>query len=137
MENHRFSMLTGTLITAAGFCQLPRHNLEQVNTRSIFQVVTIALIVSWIAAVLFVPYLGENYYLIFTKQNQQAAWYSRLWARLRKQPAPVVESHGQHHDPYQSKFYQSFRHIVEICITYRKTVIAITVGIFVLSVADV
>ena len=131
-----FPMLTGTLITAAGF--LPIATAQSGTgeyTRSIFQVVTIALIVSWIAAVLFVPYLGEKLLPDFTKQNQQAAWYLRLWARLRKQPAPVVESHGQHHDPYQSKFYQSFRHIVEICITYRKTVIAITVGIFVLSVA--
>ncbi|MCM1959809.1 efflux RND transporter permease subunit [Acinetobacter modestus] len=131
-----FPMLTGTLITAAGF--LPIATAQSGTgeyTRSIFQVVTIALIVSWIAAVLFVPYLGEKLLPDFTKQNQQAAWYLRLWARLRKQPAPVVEFHNQHHDPYQSKFYQSFRHIVEICITYRKTVIAITVGIFVLSVA--
>lgn len=131
-----FPMLTGTLITAAGF--LPIATAQSGTgeyTRSIFQVVTIALIVSWIAAVLFVPYLGEKLLPDFTKQNQQAAWYLRLWASLRKQPAPVVESDNQHHDPYQSKFYQSFRHIVEICITYRKTVIAITVGIFVLSVA--
>lgn len=131
-----FPMLTGTLITAAGF--LPIATAQSGTgeyTRSIFQVVTIALIVSWIAAVLFVPYLGEKLLPDFTKQNQQAAWYLRLWARLRKQPTPVVAAHGQHHDPYQSRFYQSFRNVVEICITYRKTVIAITVGIFVLSVA--
>ena len=130
-----FPMLTGTLITAAGF--LPIATAQSGTgeyTRSIFQVVTIALIVSWIAAVLFVPYLGEKLLPDFTKQNQQAAWYLRLWARLRKQPTPVVAAHGQHHDPYQSKFYQSFRNLVEICITYRKTVIAVTVGIFVLSV---
>ncbi|MCH7313813.1 efflux RND transporter permease subunit [Acinetobacter sp. ANC 3882] len=131
-----FPMLTGTLITAAGF--LPIATAQSGTgeyTRSIFQVVTIALMVSWIAAVLFVPYLGEKLLPDFTKQNQQAAWYLRLWARLRKQPAPVVQAHGQHHDPYQSKFYQSFGRVVEICITYRKTVIAVTVGIFVLSVA--
>lgn len=131
-----FPMLTGTLITAAGF--LPIATAQSGTgeyTRSIFQVVTIALIVSWIAAVLFVPYLGEKLLPDFSKQNQQAAWYLRLWARLRKQPAPVVEAHGQHHDPYQSKFYQAFGRVVEICITYRKTVIAVTVGIFVLSVA--
>ncbi|WHP04611.1 efflux RND transporter permease subunit [Acinetobacter corruptisaponis] len=131
-----FPMLTGTLITAAGF--LPIATAQSGTgeyTRSIFQVVTIALIVSWIAAVLFVPYLGEKLLPDFTKQQQKAAWYLRLWARLRKQPAPVVEAHGQHHDPYQSRFYQSFRNVVEICITYRKTVIAVTVGIFVLSVA--
>lgn len=131
-----FPMLTGTLITAAGF--LPIATAQSGTgeyTRSIFQVVTIALIVSWIAAVLFVPYLGEKLLPDFTKQQQQAAWYVRLWARLRKQPAPIVEAHGQQHDPYQSRFYQSFRRVVEICITYRKTVIAVTVGIFVLSVA--
>ncbi|ENW83278.1 hypothetical protein F909_00870 [Acinetobacter sp. ANC 3929] len=131
-----FPMLTGTLITAAGF--LPIATAQSGTgeyTRSIFQVVTIALMVSWIAAVLFVPYLGEKLLPDFSKQNQQAAWYLRLWARLRKQPAPVVQAHGQHHDPYQSKFYQSFGRVVEICITYRKTVIAVTVGIFVLSVA--
>lgn len=131
-----FPMLTGTLITAAGF--LPIATAQSGTgeyTRSIFQLVTIALIVSWIAAVLFVPYLGEKLLPDFTKQQQQAAWYVRLWARLRKQPAPIVEAHGQQHDPYQSKFYQSFRRVVEICITYRKTVIAVTVGIFVLSVA--
>ncbi len=131
-----FPMLTGTLITAAGF--LPIATAQSGTgeyTRSIFQVVTIALIVSWIAAVLFVPYLGEKLLPDFTKQQQQAAWYVRLWARLRKQPAPIMEAHGQQHDPYQSKFYQSFRRVVEICITYRKTVIAVTVGIFVLSVA--
>ena len=131
-----FPMFTGTLITAAGF--LPIATAQSGTgeyTRSIFQVVTIALIVSWIAAVLFVPYLGEKLLPDFTKQQQKAAWYLRLWARLRKQPEPVVEAHGTHHDPYQSRFYQSFRNVVEICITYRKTVIAITVGIFVLSVA--
>ena len=130
-----FPMLTGTLITAAGF--LPIATAQSGTgeyTRSIFQVVTIALIVSWIAAVLFVPYLGEKLLPDFTKQQQKAAWYLRLWARLRKQPEPVVEAHGTHHDPYQSRFYQSFRNVVEICITYRKTVIAVTVGIFVLSV---
>ncbi|WP_038346417.1 efflux RND transporter permease subunit [Acinetobacter sp. A47] len=131
-----FPMLTGTLITAAGF--LPIATAQSGTgeyTRSIFQVVTIALIVSWIAAVLFVPYLGEKLLPDFSKQHQQAAWYVRWWARLRKQPTPIVEAHGQQHDPYQSKFYQSFRRVVEICITYRKTVIAVTVGIFVLSVA--
>ena len=134
-QSTAFPMLTGTLITAAGF--LPIATAQSGTgeyTRSIFQVVTIALVVSWIAAVLFVPYLGEKLLPDFSKQQQKAAWYLRLWARLRKQPAPVVQAHAGQHDPYQTKFYQSFRHVVEICITYRKTVIAITVGIFVLSV---
>ncbi len=53
-------------------------------TRSIFQVVTIALLVSWVAAVLFVPYLGEKLLPDFTKTGHQAPWYVRLWARVTK-----------------------------------------------------
>lgn len=132
-----FPMLTGTLITAAGF--LPIATAQSGTgeyTRSIFQVVTIALLVSWIAAVLFVPYLGEKLLPDFTKLGHQAPWYVRLWARLTKKPQPqtVAISQDHHYDPYQSSFYLRFRKMVEFCVTYRKTVIATTVGIFVLSV---
>lgn len=132
-----FPMLTGTLITAAGF--LPIATAQSGTgeyTRSIFQVVTIALLVSWIAAVLFVPYLGEKLLPDFTKLGHQASWYVRLWARLTKKPQPqtVAISQDHHYDPYQSSFYLRFRKMVEFCVTYRKTVIATTVGIFVLSV---
>ena len=133
-----FPMLTGTLITAAGFLPIATAASSTGEyTRSIFQVVTIALIVSWIAAVVFVPYLGDKLLPDFTKTAHKAPWYVRLWAKLRKQPAPQAVTHhaGEHFDPYQSKMYQSFRKVVNWCVTYRKTVIAITVGIFVLSVA--
>lgn len=132
-----FPMLTGTLITAAGF--LPIATAQSGTgeyTRSIFQVVTIALLVSWVAAVLFVPYLGEKLLPDFTKTGHQAPWYVRLWARLTKKPQPqtVAISQDHHYDPYQSSFYLRFRKMVEFCVTYRKTVIVTTVGIFVLSV---
>lgn len=132
-----FPMLTGTLITAAGF--LPIATAQSGTgeyTRSIFQVVTIALLVSWVAAVLFVPYLGEKLLPDFTKIGHQAPWYVRLWARLTKKPQPqtVAISQDHHYDPYQSSFYLRFRKMVDFCVTYRKTVIATTVGIFVLSV---
>lgn len=132
-----FPMLTGTLITAAGF--LPIATAQSGTgeyTRSIFQVVTIALLVSWVAAVLFVPYLGEKLLPDFTKTGRQAPWYVRLWARLTKKPQPqtVAISQDHHYDPYQSSFYLRFRKMVEFCVTYRKTVITTTVGIFVLSV---
>ena len=133
-----FPMLTGTLITAAGFLPIATAASSTGEyTRSIFQVVTIALIVSWFAAVLFVPYLGDKLLPDFNKDLvQKAPWYARLLARLRKQPepAPVVHHAGEHHDPYQTKFYQGFKRWVNICVTYRKTVIATTVAIFVLSV---
>ncbi|ENV17641.1 efflux RND transporter permease subunit [Acinetobacter guillouiae] len=132
-----FPMLTGTLITAAGFLPIATAASSTGEyTRSIFQVVTIALIVSWIAAVVFVPYLGDKLLPDFNKVPQKAPWYQRLLARLRKQPEPqpVIHHTGEHFDPYQSKFYQSFRKLVNWCVTYRKTVISITVGVFVLSV---
>ncbi|MEO4079024.1 efflux RND transporter permease subunit [Acinetobacter pittii] len=132
-----FPMLTGTLITAAGFLPIATAQSSTGEyTRSIFQVVTIALLVSWVAAVLFVPYLGEKLLPDFTKLGHQAPWYVRLWARLTKKPQPqtVAISQDHHYDPYQSSFYLRFRKMVEFCVTYRKTVIATTVGIFVLSV---
>ncbi|HBI8994992.1 efflux RND transporter permease subunit [Acinetobacter baumannii] len=132
-----FPMLTGTLITAAGFLPIATAQSSTGEyTRSIFQVVTIALLVSWVAAVLFVPYLGEKLLPDFTKTGHQAPWYVRLWARITKKPQPqtVAISKDHHYDPYQSSFYLRFRKMVEFCVTYRKTVIAATVGIFVLSV---
>lgn len=133
-----FPMLTGTLITAAGFLPIATAASSTGEyTRSIFQVVTIALIVSWFAAVLFVPYLGDKLLPDFNKDLiQKAPWYQRLWARLRKQPEPQPTVHhaGEQHDPYQTQFYQRFRGWVNTCVTHRKTVIAATVGIFVLSI---
>lgn len=132
-----FPMLTGTLITAAGFLPIATAASSTGEyTRSIFQVVTIALIVSWVAAVLFVPYLGDKLLPDFTQTAQKAPWYQRLWARLRQQtePQPIVHHSGEHYDPYQTKFYQRFRNMVNRCLNYRKTVIAVTVAIFLGSV---
>ncbi|WP_445355724.1 efflux RND transporter permease subunit [Microbulbifer sp. EKSA008] len=109
-----FPMLTGTLITAAGF--LPIATAQSGTgeyTRSIFQVVTLSLIVSWIAAVVFVPYLGH--YLL---------------------PNLARHGHGgEVADPYQKPFYQRFRRFITWCLRNRKTVIAATLAIFVGSLA--
>lgn len=133
-----FPMLTGTLITAAGFLPIATAASSTGEyTRSIFQVVTIALLVSWLAAVLFVPYLGDKLLPDFNKDLiQKAPWYQRLWAHLCKQPEPqpIVHHASEHYDPYQTRFYQGFRRWVDACVTYRKTVIAATVGIFILSI---
>ena len=79
-----FPMLTGTLITAAGF--LPIATAQSGTgeyTRSIFEVVTIALLVSWVAAVIFVPYLGDKLLPDLSQMSHQPPWYQRLWRRLR------------------------------------------------------
>ncbi len=149
-----FPMLTGTLITAAGF--LPIATAQSGTgeyTRSIFEVVTIALLVSWIAAVIFVPYLGDRLLPDMTQHGQQKPWYQRLFKRKKadaqQEPitqvqvteaqalspesgAVVAASHA--HDPYASKFYQRFRGLVRWCVTYRKTVIVITLALFAVSI---
>ncbi len=89
-QSTAFPMLTGTLITAAGF--LPIATAQSGTgeyTRSIFEVVTIALLVSWVAAVVFVPYLGDKLLPDLSQMSHQPPWYQRLWRRLRgnqKQP---------------------------------------------------
>ncbi|MBT8768583.1 efflux RND transporter permease subunit [Metapseudomonas boanensis] len=113
-----FPMLTGTLITAAGF--LPIATAQSGTgeyTRSIFQVVTIALVVSWIAAVVFVPYLGD-----------------RLLPDLAKRHAAKHGGSDKGHDPYATPFYQRVRRVVEWCVRRRKTVVILTLAAFVASI---
>jgi len=113
-----FPMLTGTLITAAGF--LPIATAQSGTgeyTRSIFQVVTIALLASWVAAVVFVPYLGE-----------------KLLPDLAKIHAAKHGTGDGHPDPYATPFYQRVRRLVEWCVRRRKTVISLTIVLFIGSV---
>jgi multidrug efflux pump len=79
-----FPMLTGTLITAVGFMPvgLAKSGAGE-YTFSIFAVVSIALLVSWVVAVLFTPYLG---YLVLDAEEAAAqgaaAWRRPLRHRL-------------------------------------------------------
>src|SRR6185369_3368860 len=58
-ESTAFPMLTGTLVTAAGFLPIATAASGTGEyTRSLFQVVTISLVVSWFVAVIFTPYIG-------------------------------------------------------------------------------
>ncbi len=110
-----FPMLTGTLITAAGFTPVGfAKSGAGEYTISIFQVVTISLLVSWIVAVVFTPWLG--YKLLDP-------------AKLRA----IAEKHGG--DIYDSPFYRRFRALVEWCLRHRWLVIFATLGLFVLSLA--
>ncbi|MFZ5842095.1 MAG: efflux RND transporter permease subunit [Pseudomonadota bacterium] len=106
-----FPMLTGTLITAAGF--LPVGLAESAAgeyTFGIFAVVGLALIISWFVAVIFTPYIG----------------YKLL-------PEDLADGHHGH-DVYDSPFYQRFRRLVDWCVQHRRVVIAATAAVFVLSV---
>ncbi|MEP6940261.1 MAG: efflux RND transporter permease subunit [Rudaea sp.] len=140
-----FPMLTGTLVTAAGFLPIATAKSGTGEyTRSIFEVVTIALLISWFAAVMLIPYLG---YKLLPERDAPpprpgslgariVAWrasaISRLPATLRGWLAPAVKAHD--HDPYASPFYRRFRSLVDWCVGHRKTVIVATVGAFVLAI---
>ena len=109
-----FPMLTGTLVTAAGFLPIAIAKSSTGDyTRSIFEVVTIALLISWLAAVVFVPYLGY-----------------KLLPDYHADPG----EHGTH-DPYQTRFYRRFRGIVAWCVRHRGLVIGVTVAAFVAAIA--
>ncbi|MFZ6747471.1 efflux RND transporter permease subunit [Undibacterium sp. Ren11W] len=105
-------MLTGTLITAAGFLPIGLAKSSAGEyTFSMFSVNTLALIISWLVAVLFTPYLG---YLL-----------------LKVKPSAMADGH---HELFDTPFYNSFRSIVNWCVEWRKTTIAITLMIFGLGV---
>jgi multidrug efflux pump subunit AcrB len=110
-----FPMLTGTLITAVGFMPvgLAKSGAGE-YTFSIFAVVSIALLVSWVVAVLFTPYLG---YLMLDAEKLQ-----------RK-----AQQHGE--DPYDTAFYRRVRATVEWSLRYRWLVIVATLIAFAASLA--
>ena len=110
-----FPMLTGTLITAAGFTPVGfAKSGAGEYTISIFQVVTISLLVSWIVAVVFTPWLG---YKLLDPVKLRA----------------IAEKHGG--DIYNSPFYRRFRALVVWCLRHRWLVIFATLAVFVLSLA--
>ena len=99
-----FPMLSGTLITAAGF--LPIATAKSTTgeyTFGIFAVTTIALVISWFAAVIATPFIGA--YL------------------LKEHPVAAGE---KPHDVFNTRFYNWLRKVIEWCIVRRKTVIAAT-----------
>lgn len=125
-------MLTGTLVTVAGF--LPIATAASATgeyTRSIFQVSAIALIISWFAAVIFVPYLGYHLLPDYAHVPKPSRWM--LWLKEKLSLMEKAED-NHHHDIYNTRFYRAFRQIVTACVRFRKTVIAITLIMFVLSI---
>ncbi len=133
-----FPMLTGTLITAAAFTPVGfAKSSAGEYTFSIFAVVTIALVVSWVVAVLFTPYLGYKLLPDHSHDAPRPSLFQRfLHAPLHRWiphviPAPMPPHRG---DVYDSPFYRRFRWLVNWCVNYRKTVILFTVAVFALSI---
>jgi multidrug efflux pump len=105
-------MLTGTLITAAGFLPIGiARSVTGEYTFAIFAVTVIALVLSWIVSVYFVPYLGT----VLLKAKPQ-------------------EEHAQPHELFDSPFYNSFRRAVNWCVRFRWVTIGITLAVFALGI---
>ena len=132
-----FPMLTGTLVTVAGFLPIATAKSSTGEyTRSIFQVSAIALIASWVIAVVVIPYLGYKLLPDYT-QTRRPSFAARLIARLRGRAVPMP-THAHHSDPeavYRTPFYTRLRTVITWCVGHRKTVIVATLAIFVGSLA--
>ena len=111
-ESTAFPMLTGTLVTAAGFLPIGFANSAVGEyAGGIFWIVAIALVASWFVAVIFTPYIGVKL-------------------------LPNIKVH-QNHDPhaiYETRMYRGLRSVVQWCVDHRIKVVAATVGVFVAAI---
>lgn len=107
-----FPMLTGTLVTAAGFLPVGfARSSSGEYAGGIFWVVGLALIASWFVAVIFTPYLGFKLLPDFAKRRG--------------------------HDPeavYDTRIYRALRRLIEVCLQRRKTVVAATIAMFLAAI---
>lgn len=107
-----FPRLTGTLITCAGFFPVAfSAGMASEYVNSLFWVVMLSLLISWLVAGTVTPLLGYN--LIKVKSEKVSS----------------------HHDPYDTKFYHLFRDILVWCLNRRKLILALTGLVFIGSLA--
>ena len=105
-------MLTGTLITAVGFLPIGiAKSSTGEYTFAIFGVTVLALVLSWIVSVYFVPYLGT----LLLKVKPHAAG-------------------DQPHEMFDTPFYNTFRKTVNWCVQYRWATIGMMLMTFVLGI---
>jgi multidrug efflux pump len=103
-----FPMLTGTLVTVAGFMPVGfARSISGEYAGGIFWVVGVALIASWFVAVVFTPYLGV---VLLPK---------------------TMKAHVG--DPYARPIYAHLRRIVGWCVSHRWWVLGTTVLAFLIS----
>jgi multidrug efflux pump len=111
-ESTAFPMLTGTLVTAAGFLPIGFANSAVGEyAGGIFWIVAIALVASWFVAVIFTPYIGVML-------------------------LPNIKVHANHdpHAVYETRMYRGLRAVIQWCVNHRVKTVLATVGIFVLSI---
>jgi multidrug efflux pump subunit AcrB len=105
-------MLTGTLITAVGFLPIGiAKSSTGEYTFAIFGVTVMALVLSWLVSVYFVPYLGT--------------------VILKIKPHDVGD---EPHELFNTPFYNTFRKTVNWCVEYRWATIGIMLLTFALGI---
>jgi multidrug efflux pump subunit AcrB len=143
-----FPMLTGTLVTAAGFLPVGfAKSGAGEYAGGIFWIVGLALIASWLVAVLFTPYLGLKLLPeragtgpapVQSARASTASGLRRLLGRARSRLGRQRGTAGAHGDPdaiYDTPLYRSLRRVIEFCLRWRKTVVAATVMMFIAALA--
>src|SRR6476469_5428594 len=112
-ESTAFPMLTGTLVTAAGFLPIGFANSAVGEyAGGIFWIVAIALVASWFVAVIFTPYIG-----------------------VKLLPNITVSHNHDPHAIYETRMYRILRSMIQWCVDQRVKVVLATVGVFALSIA--
>lgn len=117
-ESTAFPMLSGTLITCAGFLPLAlAEGMVAEFTKSLSIVVFMALILSWVASVLVSPVLG--YKIIENKTEKPESEWTR-------------RDHIMHR--LKTIFYARFESLLHWALGHHKAVLLLTLGAFILSV---
>ena len=128
-------MLSGTLVTVAGFLPIA---LAKSSTGeyafAFFQINAIALIISWLAAVVAIPWLGYK----LLPDPRAPRTLPALLARLPGLEAWHQRQQAKHHDSdqdvYATPFYERFGKAVGFCVDHRWLTIAVTLMLFILSI---
>jgi multidrug efflux pump subunit AcrB len=108
-----FPMLTGTLVTVAGFMPVGlARSISGEYAGGIFWIVGTALIASWVVAIVFTPYLG----VILLPKN-------------------LASKHQAHHDPYDKPVYRRLRSAIDWAVRRRWWVLGATGGVFLVACA--
>src|ERR1700742_4789778 len=111
-ESTAFPMLTGTLVTAAGFLPIGFANSAVGEyAGGIFWIVAIALVASWFVAVIFTPYIG-----------------------VKLLPNIQVSHNHDPHAVYETRLYRILRSVIQWFVGHRLTVVVSTVSVFALSI---
>lgn len=130
-------MLSGTLVTVAGFIPIAiAKSATGEYAFAFFQINVIALLISWLAAVIAIPWLG--YKLLPDPRAARAPnLLERRLPRLAGRLARLGVGgppHAEDHDVYGTPFYSHFRRLVAWCVGHRWLVIGITIGMFALAI---